>query len=111
VIIARFFNTVGLRQVDKYGMVPPTFVKQALSGQPITVYGHGKQSRSFTYVWDCVKTIMALMENEKAIGQVFNIGIDKEITIGDLARKVKEMANSSSEIVFIHYDDAYESGF
>jgi len=111
VIIARFFNTVGPRQVDKYGMVLPTFVKQALAGKPITVYGSGTQSRSFTYVGDCVKVIMALMENEKAVGQVFNIGNDKEITIGDLAQKVKEMANSASEIVNIPYDDAYESGF
>ncbi len=111
VVIARFFNTVGPRQISKYGMVLPTFVKQALTGQPITIYGDGKQSRSFTYVGDCVRSIMDLMNSDESIGQVFNIGNDKEITIADLATKVKQKANSSSEIIYIPYDEAYESGF
>jgi len=111
VIIARFFNTVGPRQVDQYGMVLPTFVRQALIGKPITVFGNGKQSRSFTYVNDCVKAITGLMEKDEAIGQVFNIGNDKEITIEDLAKQVKKLAGSNSKIVYIPYDEAYESGF
>lgn len=111
VVIARFFNTVGPRQVGKYGMVLPTFVKQALTGKPITIYGDGKQSRSFTFVGDCVRSIMDLMGTDKSIGQVFNIGNDKEITIVDLAQRVKEKAKSSSEIKYIPYDEAYESGF
>ncbi|HLD41694.1 MAG TPA: GDP-mannose 4,6-dehydratase, partial [archaeon] len=111
VVVVRFFNTVGPRQTGRYGMVIPNFVKQALLGHPITVYGDGKQSRSFTYVGDVVKGITELMNNPKAIGEVFNIGHGKEITIYELAVLVKKITNSKSEIVYIPYDKAYEEGF
>lgn len=111
VVVVRFFNTVGPRQTGRYGMVIPNFVKQALLGHPITVYGDGKQSRSFTYVGDVVKGITDLMNNPKAVGDVFNIGHGKEITISELAGLVKKITNSKSEIVYIPYDKAYEEGF
>jgi UDP-glucose 4-epimerase len=110
-IIARLFNTVGPRQTGQYGMVIPTFVKQALSGRPITVYGDGKQSRCFCYVGDVVGALMKLMDHPDAVGEVFNIGSNKEITILDLARRVKELTHSDSEIVLVPYDEAYEEGF
>jgi UDP-glucose 4-epimerase len=111
VIVVRLFNTVGPRQTGQYGMVIPTFVRQALAGKPITVFGDGTQSRSFTYVGDVVKAMVALIDEPKAIGQVFNIGNGAEITMNDLAAKVKQMTGSSSEIVRIPYDQAYEAGF
>jgi UDP-glucose 4-epimerase len=111
VIIVRLFNTVGPRQTGQYGMVIPNFVKQALSGRPITVFGDGTQSRSFTYVGDVVGAMVALMNEPRAVGQVFNIGNGSEITIADLAEKVKALTASTSEIVRIPYDQAYESGF
>lgn len=111
VIIARLFNTVGPRQVGRYGMVLPNFVKQALGDEPITIYGDGKQSRSFTYVGDCVRVLYELMENDKAVGEVFNIGNMKEISIENLAIRVKELANSKSKLKYIPYDQAYEGGF
>ncbi|HEU5181636.1 MAG TPA: GDP-mannose 4,6-dehydratase [Candidatus Polarisedimenticolia bacterium] len=111
VVIARLFNTVGPRQTGRYGMVIPSFVRQALSGEPITVFGDGSQSRSFTYVSDVVGAIVRLMDSDATVGQVYNIGNGKEISILDLARLVKEVANSSSEIVKIPYDEAYEEGF
>lgn len=111
VIIVRLFNTVGPRQTGRYGMVIPNFVRQALAGQPITVFGDGKQSRSFTYVGDVVRAMVALINEPRAIGQVFNIGNGKEITIRELAEKVKEMTGSSSEIVTVPYEKAYEAGF
>jgi UDP-glucose 4-epimerase len=111
VIVVRLFNTVGPRQTGQYGMVIPTFVRQALAGHPITVFGDGTQSRSFTYVGDVVRALIDLINEPKAIGQVFNIGNGREITIGDLATKVKKMTGSSSEVVLIPYDQAYESGF
>jgi UDP-glucose 4-epimerase len=92
-------------------MVIPTFVKQALAGRPITVYGSGKQSRCFCYVGDVVGALMKLMDDEKAVGEVFNVGSNQEINISDLAQKVKELTNSESEIVLIPYDEAYEEGF
>jgi nucleoside-diphosphate-sugar epimerase len=110
-IVVRLFNTVGPRQTGQYGMVIPTFVKQALSERPITVYGDGKQSRCFCHVGDVVGALMKLMDDEQAVGEVFNIGSDQEITIGDLAKKVKELTNSGSEIVLVPYDEAYEEGF
>ena len=110
-VIMRLFNTVGPRQTGQYGMVIPRFVKQALSGEPITVYGDGGQVRCFTYVDDVVDAAMKLMESPAAIGQVFNIGNDQSITIAELAKKIKALTNSSSEIVFIPYDKAYEQGF
>jgi nucleoside-diphosphate-sugar epimerase len=110
-IVVRLFNTVGPRQTGQYGMVIPTFVKQALANRPITVYGDGKQSRCFCYVRDVVGALIKLMDNEKSVGQVFNIGSNKEISIYDLAKKVKELTNSQSEIVLVPYDEAYEEGF
>jgi UDP-glucose 4-epimerase len=111
VIIVRLFNTVGPRQTGQYGMVIPNFVRQALAGQPITVLGDGTQSRSFTYVGDVVKAMVALIDEPRAIGKVFNIGNGHEITIGDLAVKVKTMTGSHSEIVNVPYEKAYEAGF
>jgi UDP-glucose 4-epimerase len=110
-IVVRLFNTVGPRQTGQYGMVIPTFVKQALSGRPITVFGDGKQSRCFGYVGDVVGALMKLMDDESAVGEVFNIGSNQEISIMDLARKVKELTLSESEIVLVPYDEAYEEGF
>src|SRR6476659_378038 len=97
VIIFRLFNTVGPRQTGQYGMVVPNFVRQALANEPITVFGDGTQSRSFTYVGDVVNAMVALIDEPGAIGQVFNIGNGREITIGELAAKVKKMTGSSSE--------------
>lgn len=111
IIIVRLFNTVGPRQTGQYGMVIPNFVRQALAGKPITVFGDGQQSRSFTYVGDVVRAMVALIDEPRAIGQVFNIGNGHEISIMDLAAKVKAMTGSSSEIVRIPYDQAYEAGF
>jgi UDP-glucose 4-epimerase len=111
VIVVRLFNTVGPRQTGQYGMVIPNFVRQALAGEPITVFGDGTQSRSFTYVGDVVGAMVALINEPRAVGQVFNIGNGNEITIRDLAAKVKTMTGSTSEIVTIPYDQAYEAGF
>jgi UDP-glucose 4-epimerase len=111
VIVIRLFNTVGPRQTGQYGMVIPTFVRQALAGQPITVYGDGTQARSFTYVGDVVRAMVALIDEPRAIGQVFNIGNGAEITIAALAERVRQLAGSSSEIVRIPYEQAYEAGF
>ena len=111
VIIVRLFNTVGPRQTGQYGMVIPNFVRQALAGQPITVFGDGTQSRSFTYVGDVVRALVALIDEPRAVGQVFNIGNGREISIGDLAERVRTLTGSKSEIVKIPYDQAYESGF
>jgi UDP-glucose 4-epimerase len=111
VIIVRLFNTVGPRQTGQYGMVIPNFVRQALAGQPITVFGDGTQSRSFTYVGDVVKAMVALIDDPRAIGQVFNIGNGNEISIRQLAEKVKTLTGSNSEIVLVPYDKAYEAGF
>ena len=111
VIIVRLFNTVGPRQTGQYGMVIPNFVRQALSGQPITVFGDGRQSRSFTYVGDVVRAVIALLNEPRAVGQVFNIGNGHEISIGDLAARIKTMTGSASPIVTIPYDQAYEEGF
>jgi UDP-glucose 4-epimerase len=110
-VIARLFNTVGPRQTGRYGMVLPTFVNQALSGRPITVFGTGQQSRSFTYVSDVVWALIKLAECEEAVGEVFNLGNGGEVTIEELARKVREATGSSSEIVHIPYEQAYEEGF
>jgi UDP-glucose 4-epimerase len=111
VVIARLFNTVGPRQTGRYGMVIPTFARQALAGQPITVYGDGSQRRCFTDVSDVVSALVDLMEHPDATGQVFNIGSQQEITILALAERVKEMAESESTITFVPYDEAYEEGF
>jgi UDP-glucose 4-epimerase len=111
VIIVRFFNTVGPRQTGQYGMVLPSFVQQALSGAPITVFGDGTQSRSFTYIGDVVECLLKLVSEPKAVGQVFNIGNKEEVTILKLAEIVKSLTESASPIEFVPYDKAYEEGF
>ena len=111
VIVVRLFNTVGPRQTGQYGMVVPNFVKQALAGQPITVFGDGLQSRSFTYVGDVVDALMRLVDEPKAVGEVFNVGNGQEISILGLAEKIKEMTSRQSEIVRVPYDQAYGAGF
>jgi UDP-glucose 4-epimerase len=111
VIIVRLFNTVGPRQTGRYGMVIPTFVQQALTGVPITVHGDGLQTRSFTYVGDVVGALTRLFTEAAAIGQVFNIGNTEEVSMLDLAHRVRALTGSASEIVLIPYDQAYEAGF
>jgi UDP-glucose 4-epimerase len=111
VIVARFFNTVGPRQTGRYGMVLPNFVSQALSGEPITIYGTGKQSRCFCHVSDSVEAILRLVDSGQAVGEVVNVGSDQEVTIEELAQVVKQRADSSSAIVYVPYDQAYEPGF
>jgi UDP-glucose 4-epimerase len=110
-IVVRLFNTVGPRQTGQYGMVIPTFVKQALAGRPITVHGDGTQSRCFIHVVDVVGALIKLMDHTDAVGQVFNIGSDEEVTIGELAERVKVQTASPSEIVRVPYCDAHEEGF
>ena len=111
VVIVRLFNTVGPRQTGQYGMVLPTFVRQALAGKPITVFGDGSQSRSFTYVGDVVDALIKLAEEPRAVGEVFNIGNVGEISMLELAERVKAMTRSASQIQMIPYDKAYEAGF
>jgi UDP-glucose 4-epimerase len=111
VIIVRFFNTVGPRQTGRYGMVIPNFVRQALAGEPITVFGDGNQSRAFTHVTDVVAALIKLVSEPKAIGQVINIGTTEEITIRALAERVRTLSGSHSPIKLVPYDEAYESGF
>jgi UDP-glucose 4-epimerase len=111
VTVVRLFNTVGPRQTGHYGMVVPSLVQQAMTGKPMTVYGDGSQSRCFGFVKDVVKALVALMERPEAIGQIYNIGASTEISILDLAKRVKEITGSSSPIVLIPYDDAYETGY
>jgi UDP-glucose 4-epimerase len=110
-IAVRFFNTIGPRQTGRYGMVVPRFIGQALNNQPITVYGDGQQSRCFTYVGDVVRSIIALTETESAWGDVYNVGRQSEITIADLAQRVVELTGSTSEIVYVPYEQAYTGGF
>jgi UDP-glucose 4-epimerase len=111
VIVVRLFNTVGPRQTGRYGMVIPTFVRQALDGQPITVYGDGRQTRSFTYVGDVVSGLVSLAAEPKAIGQVFNIGNTEEVSIFELAERVRTLTGSASPIQLVPYEVAYEEGF
>jgi len=109
--VARLFNTIGPRQTGQYGMVVPRFVRLALAGQPIPVYGDGTQRRSFTWVGDVVGAMLALIAHPQAYGEVFNIGHTKEISIYELAALVKEMTASASEITLVPYEQAYEAGF
>ena len=111
VIVARFFNTVGPRQTGSYGMVLPNFVRQALEGSPITVYGSGQQSRCFCDVRDTIEAVLRLVDTDRSIGEVVNIGTDGEISIDGLACLVKERTRSSSPITHVPYDQAYEPGF
>jgi UDP-glucose 4-epimerase len=111
VVIVRLFNTVGPRQTGRYGMVVPTFVQQALAGEPITVFGDGAQTRCFTYVSDVVSALVSLPRKPEAVGAVFNIGSTQEVTIRHLAERVRALTGSSSPIVNVPYDEAYEEGF
>jgi UDP-glucose 4-epimerase len=111
IVIARLFNTVGPRQTGRYGMVIPSFVRQALAGGPLTVYGDGKQSRCFADVGDVVGALVRLMDEPRARGQVFNVGNDEEITIRALAERVIARAGAKAEIRHVPYDEAYEAGF
>ncbi len=110
-VIVRLFNTVGPRQVGHYGMVVPRFVEQALKGAPITVYGDGTQRRCFCHVDDVTRALVALVDSREAEGQVFNVGASGEISIADLAQTIIDQLGSSSPIVKVSYDDAYEEGF
>ncbi len=111
VIVVRFFNTVGPRQTGRYGMVLPNFVRQALEDAPITIYGSGQQSRCFCHVRDTVEALLRLTANERAIGEVINIGTDQEISIEGLAHLVRQRTKSSSKLEYVPYDRAYEPGF
>ncbi len=111
VVVTRLFNTVGPRQTGRYGMVIPRFINQALSGKPITVYGNGKQSRSFTFVGDVIKALVDLSECPEAVGQVFNVGNDEGVTIEGLAQKIKLMTGSNSKIEYIPYEKAYNQNY
>jgi UDP-glucose 4-epimerase len=110
-VIGRLFNTVGPRQTGRYGMVVPTFVRQALAGQPITVFGNGEQRRCFCHVRDVVRALTKLPDREDLYGQVLNIGSTEEVSMLELARRVKQATASDSEIVLIPYADAYGEGF
>jgi UDP-glucose 4-epimerase len=110
-VIARLFNTVGPRQTGRYGMVIPNFVRQALRGEEITVYGDGSQSRCFTHVNDIVGALMNLIEHPQAVGDVYNIGSTQEVTILQVAERIKYLADSDSPITFLPYEKAYEEGF
>lgn len=111
VVVCRFFNTVGPRQSGRYGMVLPRFINQALTGKPITVFGNGTQTRCFSLVGEVVNCAMALMESPEAVGRVVNVGSTEEITILELARRVREISGSSSEIVMVPYEEAYPADF
>lgn len=110
-VIARLFNTVGPRQTGRYGMVIPNFVRQALDGQPLTVYGDGQQTRCFTHVQDAIGALIGIAEHPDATGEVYNIGSTHEVTILELAERIKEKTGSKSAIQFVPYEEAYEEGF
>jgi UDP-glucose 4-epimerase len=110
-IVVRLFNTVGPRQTGRYGMVVPRFVNQALAGRPLTVYGEGTQRRCFSHVHDVVGALASLMQQQEAYGEVVNVGSQEEVSILELARRVIELAGSTSDISLIPYDEAYEEGF
>lgn len=111
VVLVRFFNTVGPRQTGAYGMVIPRFVSQAINGGPLTVYGDGKQQRSFLHVRDAVAAIIGLMDNPKAVGNVFNVGNEEEVSIEALAKKIIAMTGSRSSLTYVPYEQAYGDGF
>jgi UDP-glucose 4-epimerase len=111
VIVVRFFNTVGPRQTGQYGMVLPSFAAQAIAGTPITVFGNGTQQRCFGHVHDAVESLLRLLATPSAVGQVFNIGSDEEVSMLGLAEQVRDAAGSSSEIKLIPYSEAYPEGF
>jgi len=109
--IVRFFNTVGPRQVGAYGMVVPRFISAAIKNEPITIYGTGEQTRCFGHVLDVIDAVISVAFSDKTIGQVINIGNDKEISMNDLAKKIIELTNSTSQIKYIPYSEAYAEGF
>ncbi|HRJ26033.1 MAG TPA: GDP-mannose 4,6-dehydratase [Fimbriimonadaceae bacterium] len=111
VVIARFFNTVGPRQTGRYGMVLPSFVRAALQGKPLEIHGDGSQSRSFTWVGDCVRATRSLMQTPEAVGEVVNIGHGSEVTIAELARRVVAKTGSSSKVVHVTHESVYGPGF
>ena len=111
VVIVRLFNTVGPRQTGRYGMVIPRFVQQALAGEPLTIYGDGTQSRCFAYVGDVVRGLVDLAASPEAVGQIFNIGNDQEVTIQALAELVVRTTGSTSSLSYVPYDQAYGEGF
>ena len=111
VVLFRLFNTVGPRQIGRYGMVMPRFVRAALAGEPIPVYGDGTQSRCFCHVQDAVRAMIALSQEPAAAGRVFNIGSTEQISILDLAKRVRSLTGSSSDIVLVPYEQAYGEGF
>jgi UDP-glucose 4-epimerase len=110
-IVARLFNTVGPRQSPAYGMVIPRLVRQALAGEPLTVYGDGLQSRCFCHVTDVVEALVGLLDRDEAVGEVFNVGSPEEVTIVDLARRIVDRTDSDSPLVFVPYEAAYTEGF
>jgi UDP-glucose 4-epimerase len=110
-VVVRLFNTVGPRQTGRYGMVIPSFVRQALAGEDLTVFGDGSQSRCFTHVADVVDALIKVAEHPKAVGDVFNIGGNREISIAELAEKIKQLTGSNSRIMYVPYEKAYEEGF
>jgi nucleoside-diphosphate-sugar epimerase len=111
VIVVRFFNTVGPRQSDRYGMVIPNFVRQALAGEPIIVHGDGSQTRSFTWVGDVVSALLGLVDEPRSVGQVFNIGNGAEVSIRELAEKITAMTGSDSQIRFVPYHEVFGHSF
>ena len=110
-VVARLFNTIGPRQSGQYGMVVPRFIAQALDGKDVTVYGSGEQTRSFTYVEDVVHWLILLSHDDRAVGDIFNLGNPNEITITELAQRILRLTGSASRLRYIPYDEAYESGF
>ncbi len=110
-IIVRLFNTVGPRQIGRYGMVVPTLVSQALAGEPLTVYGNGRQTRCFGYVADVVEALLRLIDHPDTPGQVFNIGSTEEVSITQLAERILALTGSGSRIIYVPYSEAYEEGF
>lgn len=110
-IVVRLFNTVGPRQTGRYGMVVPTLIDQALAGEDLTVFGDGTQTRCFCFVDDAVEALLTLLDEQRAVGEIYNVGNPEEISIGDLARRVIEKTGSSSGVKTIPYDEAYETGF
>ncbi|HJN62519.1 MAG TPA: SDR family NAD(P)-dependent oxidoreductase [Candidatus Parcubacteria bacterium] len=111
VVITRLFNVIGPRQTGSYGMVVPRFIQQCLAGKPITIYGTGNQTRCFAFIDDVVLALISLMSNPKAVGKIFNLGSDKEITIKNLAKIVKRLTKSKSQITFVPYNKVYGQGF
>lgn len=111
IIIVRLFNVIGPRQIGRYGMVVPTFIKQALSGEPLTIFGDGTQTRSFLSVVDAVKALTGLVNNSETLGELFNIGSEEEISINDLAKIILEVTESSSSLRYLSYKDAYGEDF